>query len=525
MDSIYANTFIIFLASLIILNIFLALYLYRLSKFIKKEKLQRNQEKQSQEQLNALSHELVDQMEYEIALRVHSEELLEYVFENTPNIVMLIESESLKIKRYNPASRAIFNEITLNNGNFLDLLESNENKKLAHRELTNAKNNGGRVNFTIEINRSISKYNNDFEIESQSSVLHNQNNDKISHLMVIAILFDSPKQNFIYITAVDITKNIELNHKIDNARAMLSQLSKQESMGQMLGNIAHQWRQPLNSLYLLVQNLAQISPNEPDYEENFSKSIKTMKAQIEFMDKTIDEFAKFYHSKNNNSIFLPCAAIARLLDLFYKVQKNKVKINLQVSYAKSNINHEELENKEEYEFKFLAGVNEFQQIIMVLLDNALDELARKKAQTPNFAGSVDIFCEKINIKDSMLCVNSLAALNKEEPLFALRVRVLDNGDGIKQENFENIFKTHWSSKPNGSGIGLSILLLILEKFGGKIAFKNLTNSIESNSDSMPQSPKNTTDSIDLSKNIESDFKQNKQIFGAEFYFDIPLYAP
>ncbi len=76
-------------------------------------------------------------------------------------------------------------------------------------------------------------------------------------------------------------------------------------MGEMLGNIAHQWRQPLNNVSLIIQFLRDNYHNESITKPQLEKFINKANKHIEYMSETIDDFKNFYKpSKNTNKIFL-----------------------------------------------------------------------------------------------------------------------------------------------------------------------------------------------------------------------------
>lgn len=79
---------------------------------------------------------------------------------------------------------------------------------------------------------------------------------------------------------------------------ILIQQSKLASMGEMIGNIAHQWRQPLNALGLVLQNIKFSYESLDELNDEFmNKSINKANTLTKAMSKTIDDFRNFFQTK------------------------------------------------------------------------------------------------------------------------------------------------------------------------------------------------------------------------------------
>ncbi|WP_301009360.1 histidine kinase dimerization/phospho-acceptor domain-containing protein, partial [Helicobacter sp. UBA3407] len=260
----------------------------------------KNKEKLENELLNkntrieSLSKELANQIEYEIAQRLKSDYTHEYLFENSLNAIILTQDEDLKIIRRNRAALKLFGKEILNH-NILELFSDKAHKKSVFEKITQLKTSRLRQNFRL-----------DLCVE-----------DSITPVVVSIYFMNFAQKITLYFAFVDISDIAKLENELHNKRIALMQKNKEEAMGKMLGNIAHQWKQPLNSLYLLCQNLKEMHQFDELNSENFEKYIQMMAQQIDFMSKTIEAFREFYSPSKNKEEFEVYFAIKEMLELFY----------------------------------------------------------------------------------------------------------------------------------------------------------------------------------------------------------------
>ncbi|WP_337251432.1 HAMP domain-containing sensor histidine kinase [Poseidonibacter parvus] len=215
---------------------------------------------------------------------------------------------------------------------------------------------------------------------------------------------------------------------------MLLQQSKLAKSGEMIGNITHQFRQPLNNLSYILMNLKKrFSKNELD-EVYFEKKITQANSQLQFLSKTIDDFKEFYTPSKQKENFSVKEAILNCITIL-DANLKKYNINLEV-----NVNTDE-------NIQIFGVKNELSQVILALVSNAIDAL--KSTQNP-----------MINID-----INS----NNAEVIIAIK----DNAGGINKKNLTKIFEPYFTTKEDGSGIGLYLVKLIIEEsFEGKIDVLN-----------------------------------------------------
>ncbi|MGD9787508.1 MAG: PAS domain S-box protein [Sulfuricellaceae bacterium] len=215
---------------------------------------------------------------------------------------------------------------------------------------------------------------------------------------------------------------------------LLIQQSRRAAMGEMIGNIAHQWRQPLNALGLVVQNMLL------DYQEGTLDAqimqgyITKARAMIQQMSTTIDDFRNFFRPSRTVNRYNLVQSIREALSL------------MEASFRNHNITAT-LEGPEEV--VVLGHANEFAQIILNLVSNAKDALLEKNTLYGRIAIRV-------------------SATDKEAV-----ITVEDNAGGIPSEIQERIFDPYFTTKASGTGIGLYMVKTILEQhMGGRISFAN-----------------------------------------------------
>lgn len=237
----------------------------------------------------------------------------------------------------------------------------------------------------------------------------------------------------------ELNENLELKVKKEvqkqrTQEKILIQQSKLASMGEMLGNIAHQWRQPLNALGLIIQDIEfKFHSNALDkdiLEDRVEKSKKLTKS----MSKTIDDFRNFYDPNKEKESFNLKDSLAQSLELF-NIKSEGYDIGI-----KENI----LLLNNVYGYK-----NELIQVLLNILLNAKDSLLENKIENPE----IDI------------------TLKKDGKFGVLKIK--DNSVGISPEIINRIFEPYFTTKFNGTGIGLYMSKIIIEKnMHGVIEAKN-----------------------------------------------------
>jgi len=236
--------------------------------------------------------------------------------------------------------------------------------------------------------------------------------------------------------ARDITEQHKMQKELDSKQHLLTQQNRHASMGEMIGNIAHKWRQPLNALGLIIQNIGiQYNRgilNEEKVQTSMDKSMHLIKG----MSSTIDDFREFFNPNKKKESF----SIREAIDQAHTFVESSLEGHL-VEY--------QLEMSDE--IKIIGYKNEFSQVIINLLNNAKDILIEK-----------DISPAKIHI----------TAKKTDTGVF---LDVCDNGGGVPESAIEKIFDPYFSTKEEGKGTGIGLYMskmIIEDHMNGKITVSN-----------------------------------------------------
>ncbi len=233
-------------------------------------------------------------------------------------------------------------------------------------------------------------------------------------------------------------EEIKKNRNMD---FMLIQQSRLAAMGEMIGNIAHQWRQPLNAVSLIIQDL------EESYEFGelngvyLKSSVEQAMEIITYMSKTINDFRNFFKTNKDELNFSVKETIQRALN-FVAGSFNDCNIQVEVDMESD---------------AFISGQpNEYSQVILNILNNSREACIERRIANATIA--VRLF------KDNDKSV----------------VTIADNAGGIPEEIIGKVFDPYFSTKESGgAGIGLYMSKTIIEKhMKGSLSVRNNGNGAE-----------------------------------------------
>jgi len=227
----------------------------------------------------------------------------------------------------------------------------------------------------------------------------------------------------------------EISKNRQKEKLMLQQ-SRLAQMGEIISMIAHQWRQPLNTLSMLNQTII-MRYERGKLDDKFVKYFKeNSKIQIKNMSETIDDFRNFFKPEKEKSEFCINKVIENTVDIVRPVFE-KEKIDLKI-----NLN----------EKLYIVGFpNEFGQALLNIINNAKDALIEN------------------NIEDKYIKID---LINENEKII---LTVNDNAGGIPEDIISKIFDPYFSTKTqkDGTGLGLYMSKLIIEDHcSGKLSVKN-----------------------------------------------------
>ena len=230
-----------------------------------------------------------------------------------------------------------------------------------------------------------------------------------------------------------IKDEIEKNHKKD---LLMQEQTKLAAMGEMVGSIAHQWRQPLNALSINIQNLEDDFADGLIDEKFLDEFMGKNRKIITFMSDTIDDFRNFFRIDKEKIKFSALESVDSVVNILGAVLRSS---NIELKIVGDDF--------EIYGFK-----NEFSQVIMNIINNAKDALIEK------------------NIKDKVV---SLKLDNHS-------IFIEDNAGGIDETIIGRIFEPYFTTKEQGKGTGMGLCMskmIIEDNMNGKLRAKNINDGV------------------------------------------------
>ncbi|WP_419769398.1 MAG: cache domain-containing protein [Candidatus Marinarcus sp.] len=223
----------------------------------------------------------------------------------------------------------------------------------------------------------------------------------------------------------DITDKINADKELMEKHNILVQQSKMAAMGEMLGAIAHQWRQPLSTISVAATGIKMHKELEILTDDFLIEAMDSINHSVQHLSTTIDDFRNFFIPNKKLNNFYIKDAIEKTLKL----------ISVQFE------NHNIIIVKNIENFSLYALENELLQVFINLLNNGKDQLLIQ-----NHPKKI-ILIETKKVNDSFL------------------IEITDSGGGINEKNLDKIFEPYFTTKEDmqGTGIGLYICKNIIEK--------------------------------------------------------------
>ncbi|MGB5866557.1 MAG: cache domain-containing protein, partial [Arcobacteraceae bacterium] len=237
-------------------------------------------------------------------------------------------------------------------------------------------------------------------------------------LITANLLKDKGKVKNILFSIIDIT---DIKAK-DN---LFFQQSKMASMGEMIANIAHQWRQPLSLISTASSGIKMQKEFDTLTDEQFDKSLDAITNATQYLSQTIEDFKNFFSPKENRETF----TINNL------VKKTLILVSAELEHKNISI----ITNIQDIEIQSFQ--NDFIQVLINIINNAKDALLKKEGERLIF---IESYFESKN---------------------QLVLTITDNAGGINDEILAKIFEPYFTTKykSNGTGIGLYMVMEIIQK--------------------------------------------------------------
>lgn len=314
------------------------------------------------------------------------------------------------------------------------------------------------------INKEIFEIFNEISDEHKNDILDN----KIDHYFEDTIMSKDGTKYYVQVKE----RNIYMDHKmlkiiavlnitdLKKQEKILSQQSKMASMGEMIGNIAHQWRQPLTAISIAAGGIKLNYEFEMEDREETIKELDNIVENTKFLSATIESFQNF----------LKVDKVTHKFDVTITMEKTLSIINANLQ------SHHILVIKNYNDSYYLQGIeNELVQVFLNIINNAADVL---KTIDKNSSEKYII----LTIKEA-----------KNEVVITIQ----DNANGISDAILSKIFEPYFTTKhqSQGTGLGLYMAHQIIEKMNGSLKVEN-----------------------------EIFLYQDKEYMGANFTITLPLYS-
>lgn len=238
--------------------------------------------------------------------------------------------------------------------------------------------------------------------------------------------------------------NKTLEQRVENAitelrikDGLMIQQNRQAAMGEMINNIAHQWKQPLNNLSLIIQAMSIDLTYGHFVPEEFETKSKVCGELIAFMSQTIDDFRYFFRADKKKTSFGIHQSIERAIRLIStSLQHENIRIVIEPGEEVHAIGYQ----------------NEYSQALLNLLGNARDVLIERGIAEPTIV---------------------IRVFRVEERAV---VTVSDNGGGISPEIIHQIFNPYFTTKESGQGTGIGLFMsknIIEHRMDGSLTAENI----------------------------------------------------
>jgi len=289
--------------------------------------------------------------------------------------------------------------------------------------------------FTIMQNNINELYIN--EEHSSSIQFLSKEKDIIITNLNLSLLRDTDKNIIRIIYYIkDITDKEKLSQEIKKQENIITSQAHHVSMGEMIGNIAHQWRQPLSTITVAATGLITLSEHDLVDKQKISEMCTSINDNAQYLSQTIDDFRNFIKG----------ARVFKQFNLQENIESFLKLVNGTIKSKNLNIL---LDINSKTEIK--SYPHELHQALMNIFNNAKDALNTNKEN------------------------NRIISISVVEDNAYITIEIQDNAGGIKEEIFSRIFEPYFTTKHQSQGTGLGLHMtykLVVEGMNGDIQVAN-----------------------------------------------------
>ena len=365
--------------------------------------------------LYLLSKKLFNQIETNQNELIKSNDVLEKIIENAPLIIFWKSDKGVYLGC---------------NSQFLKLINLDSKAKLI-----------GKKDSDFQILEKETFIKDDLSIMSKKEAKLNYietitvENTEIKILNTSKVPLIDEKDNVIGILGVseDITEQINNQNKLKTQEELLIQQSKLAAMGEMLANIAHQWRQPLSVISTLSTGMKLQKELNISNEKDEKKALDNINENVQYLSKTIDDFRNFFKKDNVTVSTDFDKLITKTLKLIESRLKNK---SINIIHVNKN-------------FSFETFESELIQVFINIINNSIDAFEDVKSEKYIFINAIK---------------------NEKQ----IEIEIKDNAGGIPSDIINKIFEPYFTTKGQKQGTGIGLYMsneIITKHLHGRILAK------------------------------------------------------
>ena len=238
--------------------------------------------------------------------------------------------------------------------------------------------------------------------------------------------------------------NKNFNLMIDRLKTQQNKLlanERHEAWENVARKIAHEIKNPLTPIQLIIDSLKNKYTEllDEDNRKSFNDKVKTINKQVKLIEQLVNEFSDFARMPK---------------PIFKKINLYKV-INETLKLMKINDNSIKINFKCPEKIFIKADSEQLDRVFINLIKNSIESLIEKQQKVTNFDKKINIEINEINDY--------------------IEILIIDNGTGFRNKNLSEVTKPYFTTKKNGSGLGLSIVVKIINDHNGTIDFMNYNN--------------------------------------------------
>lgn len=286
-----------------------------------------------------------------------------------------------------------------------------------------------------------------FMLSGLALALHNNHAINIPFIATWGVSFGVAFESILFSLAIyqklrlDQMEKLRLEKLAQEKDQMLHIQSRMASMGEMMGHVTHQWKQPLSVIAVKVSELELQYQMQTLDQKAFHESLSTIKEQITLMNKTSKDFLNFYKPSHEARPFNLCQTVEDSIRFTQASFKNEA---IEVSVLCPDLT-----------LICMGMENELHQVIINILHNAKDALVQNHIKS------------------------KIVTIRVEKTHGSAMVTISDNAQGIPEHLIDKIFNPFFTTKAqNGTGLGLSMSKQIIQNMHGKIRVQNTSEGAQ-----------------------------------------------